>query len=128
MDPHITAEQFELSCAASRVESDEVRRLLAMGVNPNFSCSYGQTPLHLAIDSEIDWNDPDPEPPEATLARLLLEHGANPNAKTESGETPLDWAHGNLFDLRRLYSAIPIHGPAYRVLKEYGGKHGFEIP
>lgn len=75
-------QQVALNHAVSGHDLESAKRLLKAGVDPNFAILEGQTPLHLAIDSEIGW------------LRHLLEHGAEPNVKDSSGRTPLDWAGG----------------------------------
>jgi ankyrin repeat protein len=56
----------------------------------------GQTPLHLAIDSEVQWaiypGDGVSREPTGEIIKLLIDGGADVNAKMDKGETPLEWA------------------------------------
>ncbi len=117
----LTPEQLAFSNAASGDDPATVRAMLEKGMNPNYCDKHGQTPLHLAVDGEIDWDDPNPTPPEIGLVRLLLEHGANPNAIDKMGRTPLDWAASDGMD------GEYIHIPGARALREFGGKHSWEL-
>jgi ankyrin repeat protein len=75
-----------------------VRLLLSHGADVNARDEFGTTPLHLAIDVEVEHTKYlyDVEgievPPNTELSQILLEHGADTSAKTERGETPLQWA------------------------------------
>jgi len=55
--------------------------LLNAGADPNLGTDEGQTPLHLAANSDV--------------AKRLLAAGANPAARTFSGKTPFDSAREN---------------------------------
>lgn len=129
MEPQslLTPEQLEFSNAVSADEPEKVRAMLESGMNPNFRLSYGQTPLHNAVDSEIDWHEPNPTPPENGLVRLLLEYGANPNAMDRWGRTPLDWAANRRTVQWPDRPIVYIHKPGARALIEYGGKHGVAL-
>jgi len=89
----------ELLEALEDFNESEVRRLLENGHNPNFRGYAGITPLHLAVDIEIQdainrydkYNDT--TRPNGNLVRLLLYYGADIEAKDDQGATPLDWAN-----------------------------------
>jgi ankyrin repeat protein len=98
--------------------------LLENGANPNQKDDSGGTPLHLALDVEMDsFSQIEPLLADTTLTRpadqqprdevtaLLLRYGANPNAKTAKGQQPLDFVtpsrHPRAERLLRQYGALP---------------------
>ncbi len=88
-----------LHAAVENMDEATTRFLLSAGADPNRKCS-GATPLHHAVDIEIDsvnqrlQRAPQPEElPDPLMTRLLLEHGADPNLRDASGETPYEFAH-----------------------------------
>ena len=83
------------------------------GVDPNCAWYGGDTPLHLAIDSEIDWGDTG-RCPEFRVVLALLEHGANPNVINFRGRSPLDFAMA--------------HPEAFKILIAHGAKYGKDLP
>jgi ankyrin repeat protein len=87
-----------LHAAVENMDEATVRFLLTAGADPNRKCN-GATPLHHAIDIEIDsvnqrlQRAPRAEElPDPVITRLLLEHGANPNVRDSDGETPFEFA------------------------------------
>ena len=80
--------------------SDEelLKKLLSLGINVNSNDEFGQTPLHLAIDSAFEdaiyIYDTEKKivEPDLKLIKLLVENGANPYKKDNNGQSPLDWA------------------------------------
>jgi ankyrin repeat protein len=88
----------ELLDAIENFDEHRMKSLLQAGADPN-ERGYGITPLHLAVDIEIqdainraDRRN-DLSPPSGRLVRLLLIYGADPTAVDESGKTALDWAN-----------------------------------
>ena len=87
-----------LFSAVEHMRPEIVRLLLSHGADVNVGDEFGQTPLHLALDIEVEHSKYlyDVEGievrPTTEISQILLEHGANISAKTERGETPLDWA------------------------------------
>ncbi len=68
----------DLLDAVSNADLDEIRKLLAGGLDVNSGNEVGTTALHLAaLDGD------------AEVLRLLLESGANPNVRDKHGDTPL---------------------------------------
>ena len=73
-----------LTWAASQGDLDEVRALLAAGVEPGTADYDGRTPLHLAAaEGQLD------------VVRYLLAAGARPQPADRWGGTPLSDAEGN---------------------------------
>ncbi len=73
-----------LTWAASQGHLDEVRALLAVGVEPGTADYDGRTPLHLAAgEGRLD------------VVRYLLAAGAHPQPVDRWGGTPLSDAEGN---------------------------------
>ena len=79
VDPNVDTVISPLYSTARYGHMPVVRRLLALGANPNFGTRNQWAPLHQAIYH--------PE-----VARLLLEHGADPNASNNLDWTPLSMA------------------------------------
>jgi ankyrin repeat protein len=88
----------ELLNAVEQFDKERVRRLLESGADPNIRGFAGVTPLHLAVDIEVEdairrYDSGGVEtPPDGALVRLLVAHGTDVEAKDDKGETPLDWA------------------------------------
>jgi ankyrin repeat protein len=88
----------DLFDAVEQLDKERVRYLLEAGANPNIRGFAGITPLHLAVDIEVEdairrYDKGGSEtPPDGALIRLLVAHGADVQAKDDKGETPLDWA------------------------------------
>jgi glutaminase len=73
-----------LTWAASQGDLDEVRALLATGINPGTADYDGRTPLHLAAaEGQLE------------VVRYLLASGAGPRPADRWGGTPLSDAEGN---------------------------------
>ena len=68
--------------AVSAMQIDEIRRLVAMGANPNASYQYDFSPLATAV---IDHGDP-------AVVNVLLELGAQADSKGGCDNTPLHYA------------------------------------
>lgn len=87
-----------LSWASYNADGPAIEYLLGKGVPINQVNAEGDTPLHGAIDAEIQWAISEsewrkrhvPAPDHAT--RLLVCRGADINARNRRGQTPLDWA------------------------------------
>jgi len=83
-----------LHAAVENMDEATARFLLAAGADPNRQCG-GATPLHHAVDIEIDSVNQRlqraprrEELPDPCITRLLLEHGADPSIRDSTGETP----------------------------------------
>jgi uncharacterized protein len=69
-----------------------IAALLEAGADPNRHAG-GWSPLHHAIDSELDslWQSKEPlDRATFQMAERLLRHGADPDARTSDGETARD--------------------------------------
>ena len=76
---------------------DIVRALVQYGADIDRRDSYGQTPLHIAVDIDVDSRvQAFKEPDDVTFetARLLIELGASPQLADNKGRTPRDLAAG----------------------------------
>ena len=83
-----------LHSACEHLDLEAVTDLLSKGVDPNICDQFGQTPLHIAVDSEIDekWQtNHSLEGLDFTITKLLLKSGANLDAMDLNGKTPTDW-------------------------------------
>jgi ankyrin repeat protein len=80
---------FHLAAEDSDIEAIEY--LFALGCDINARDIYGQTPLHLAIDADIDGSNQTGEPIDFHPTRRLIELGADLTIQDNEGKTPLDW-------------------------------------
>lgn len=88
----MVAKNLHSACEHSDLEA--VTKLLSKGADPNVCDQFGQTPLHIAVDSEIDqkWQtNHSLDGLDFTIAKLLVNSGANLDAIDSNGETPIDW-------------------------------------
>jgi ankyrin repeat protein len=84
----------DLHSACENGDVEAVTELLGKGADPNARDQFGQTPLHIAVDSEIDgmWQTTHSlECLDFAIAKLLVIHGASLTAEDSNGETPIDW-------------------------------------
>jgi ankyrin repeat protein len=119
---YLTKEQFDFMSAVSGLDYKTVESMLQSGLlNPSFQHTESgkYTPLHCAIDSEIDWSQDNPNP-DGRMVQILLQNGADPNIVDRQGRSPLDWARGDS-------EVGPIHPKAYELLIQYGAKTGEEL-
>ena len=70
-----------------------IRALVGAGADPNATDSFGQAPLHVAVDIDIDSViQAGGEELLFETTRLLLSLGADPDVRDRRGLTPRDWA------------------------------------
>jgi ankyrin repeat protein len=96
---------------------EDVRDLIAKGVDVNQTDEQGNTPLHtlLAIQSSMDDIDKKVEP-----VRTLLTHGANVNAVNRNGDTPLIIAVSSFVCRPELVQAILAGKPNINAVNSQG--------
>ena len=84
-----------LHIAAEVQDLDAIRALARYGADVNGQNSAGATPLHVAVDVDIDTLVQAGRPPEDLTfetALLLLSLGADDSVPDHKGETPATWA------------------------------------
>lgn len=115
----------ELFAAIERLDFDAVSNLLAAGANPNALDPLGATPLHRAVDAEIDaysqlgqTDDPAGGPPTGRMVKLLLESGADPSLCDPFGRNALDDAADCGWPMK-----TPKYEAAHRIMRSYGARH-----
>ena len=87
MNLHHAAEHFDIELA---------KKLLKSEVDINKSDEFGQTPLHIAIDSAIEEaiytydTEKRMVEPKLELIKLLISNGADYNKPDNSGKSPMD--------------------------------------
>ena len=84
-----------LNFACEHQHRDMIRALIGLGADPNIRDPFGQSPLHVAVDIDIDslvQSGGDAEELRFETTRLLLELGADREARDSQGRTPRDWA------------------------------------
>jgi uncharacterized protein len=102
-DPWNQPDQAALHAAVMRGDLSGVRRLIALGADPNARDANGFTPLHLAAQEfHVD------------VAEALLEAGADANRQNRFGNGPLFVAvfnsngRGRMIELLRSHGADPF--------------------
>src|SRR5689334_14882706 len=73
---------------------EAIEYLIGLGMDPNILDANGQTPLHIAVDSEIDSTVQTGVPLLYKATKRLIGLGADLNRKNIQGETPMDWING----------------------------------
>src|SRR6185295_10928034 len=81
---------------------EAVAYLVSVGCDPNLRDVYGQTPLHFAVDSEIDAVSQVGAPLLYKTSKRLIELGADPGIKDNQGKTPIDWINGHGAEARTI--------------------------
>jgi ankyrin repeat protein len=79
-----------LHLAAEFQHVEAIELLIKNGCNSNLKDIYGQIPLDLAIDSELDGTAQTGCPLDFKCTKKLLELGAGSSLKDDEGDTPLD--------------------------------------
>jgi ankyrin repeat protein len=81
-----------LHVAAEFQDLEAVEYLIALGCDPNTADFNGHTPLHIAVDIDIDGAVQKGEPLLYIVTKRLIELGADPTISDNYGKTPRDWA------------------------------------
>jgi ankyrin repeat protein len=95
-----------LHYAAEFQNIEAVEFLIRCGCNPNAQNRYGQTPLHIAVDSETDAAIQDGVLPDYQIARRLMECGASPEIRDRQGLTPQEWAANFGAEAAQIFGAL----------------------
>jgi ankyrin repeat protein len=82
-----------LHCAVENQNLELIQLLAKYGANLNAKDIYGTTPLHLAVDIDIDGAVQNGENVSFETTQLLLSLGADEFARDKKGRTPRDWAN-----------------------------------
>jgi ankyrin repeat protein len=88
----------DLLDAIEHFDDNKVRQLLKEGATVNIHGYGGVTPLHLAVEIEMEKaiyrydTTGDITPPDGKFVNLLMDYGADIETKDDNGGTPLDWA------------------------------------
>jgi ankyrin repeat protein len=85
---------------------EAIEYLIGLGCDPNSPDMYGQTPLHFAVDSEIDATIQTGVPLLYKTTKRLLELGADLNVKNNKGETPMDWINNYGENARKIFKDV----------------------
>ena len=95
--------EWQLWQSITDVNLEEVKSLLALGINPNAKFDLGWTPLHGVLFSNLKAWNPDGSaiaysPSKITtavkIAKILISAGADVNARDNSDSTPLHFCAG----------------------------------
>ena len=91
-NPLVAQDAEDLCTAAARGDIDQVKALLAKGLDTNARDKSGETVLMraVAVASRLDERVKDSD--RVAVVRLLLDKGANVNARDKSGKTALQYA------------------------------------
>jgi ankyrin repeat protein len=110
---HVAAEHMNVPC---------IEKLVSAGAELDVMDAFGETPLHVAVDIDIDsvvqekQSDHGPEDFAFTTTLALLRLGADPGVRDHRGRTCRDWVEGYGDDALRRFDELtsPRSGPAYR--------------
>lgn len=95
-----------LHFAAEFQDIAAIEYLINLSCDPNQPDNYGQTPLHIAVGSDIDGAIQTDEPLEYKATKRLLELGADITMKDNQGKTPIDWVDGYGGIARKMFGEL----------------------
>lgn len=78
--------------AVEMCNQELIRALIAHGADINIRAADGSTPLHIAVDIDIDGAIQSGQEVTYTITQLMLSLGADEKVKNKSGEIPRDVA------------------------------------
>ena len=84
-----------LHMAAEMADVELVEVLIQAGAPLDVRDAHGQTPLHIAVDSEVDGAHQSSSPLSLLVTRALVQAGADVDARAHDGRTPADWARSS---------------------------------
>lgn len=85
---------------------EAVEFLTRHGCEINATDIYGQTPLHIAVDSEIDTTVQTDAPLLYKTTKILIEFGADLTVKNNRGESPIDWINNYGEKARSIFDEV----------------------
>jgi len=89
---------MEIFNAIEHSDKSLLENLIRGGIDINTSDEFGQTPLHLAIDTAFEdaiyIYDTEKKfvQPKFDIIEILLRNGANPFKEDNKGKSPINWA------------------------------------
>ena len=114
-DPHYVVPENGrtlLHYAAEYLNAEAIDSFCAAGLDVNARDLWGQTPLLIAIDSEVDAANQTGRPIDFNAARVLVANGADLDAAATSGRTPL--ALVALYEVTSLFNELVLKTPRIR--------------
>jgi len=113
---------MDIFYAIEHSDKELLSKLVKSKLDVNTSDEFGQTPLHLAIDTAFEeaiyMYDTERKvvQPRLDLIEILLKNGANHLMKDENGKTPIDWARERKNEVfnRNLNELIKINNTGYK--------------
>ncbi|MDB6017048.1 MAG: neurogenic locus notch protein 1-like [Pedosphaera sp.] len=100
-----------LHFAAEDCNPDAIRLLITRGADPNIKENTGRTPLHFAVDSDLDTSiQAGRRATDMPTTRALIELGADESARTTDNATPRDIAVN--YGAATLYDSLFRHPAA----------------
>jgi len=96
---------MDIFFAIEHSDKELLERIIKKGIEVNISDMYGQTPLHLAIDTAFEEaiyifdTKGKLVQPRMDIIEILLRNGADYLRKDQKGKSPIDWAKERNYDV-----------------------------